>query len=68
MGTEKHQAPWTDGLVDFKDFGCFALTELGHGSNVKGIQTTAHYDPKTKEFAINTPVELATKIWIGGAA
>lgn len=50
------------------DLGCFALTELGHGSNVRGIQTTAHYDKETEEFVINSPTDLAMKFWIGGAA
>jgi acyl-CoA oxidase len=43
------------------------LTELGHGSNVKGILTTAKYDQKSKEFVINTPCKEAMKFWIGGA-
>lgn len=48
--------------------GCFALTELGHGSNVRSILTTAHYDKTKEEFIINTPNEMAMKFWIGGAS
>jgi acyl-CoA oxidase len=35
---------------------------------VRGILTTAHYDPTTKEFVINTPSDKAMKFWIGGAS
>ena len=48
--------------------GCFALTELGHGSNVRDIMTTAHYDSDRHEFIINTPNDQAMKFWIGAAA
>lgn len=51
-----------------KFFGCFAMTELGHGSNVAGLETTATWDEATDEFIINTPNLGATKWWIGGAA
>ena len=44
------------------------MTELGHGSNVRGILTTATYDHKSKEFILNTPCKEAMKFWIGGAA
>ncbi|ODV67908.1 acyl-CoA oxidase [Hyphopichia burtonii NRRL Y-1933] len=49
-------------------WGCFGMTELGHGSNVAGCETTATFDEKTDEFIINTPHIGATKWWIGGAA
>lgn len=49
-------------------YGCFGMTELGHGSNVAGCETTATFDEKTDEFVINTPNISATKWWIGGAA
>ncbi|KAK9462802.1 acyl-CoA oxidase-domain-containing protein [Lipomyces oligophaga] len=48
--------------------GCFCMTELGHGSNVAGLETTATFDPASDEFIINTPHVAATKWWIGGAA
>jgi acyl-CoA oxidase len=35
---------------------------------VRGIETIATYDSKTREFVINTPCESAQKYWIGGAA
>lgn len=49
-------------------YGCFAMTELGHGSNVAKMQTRATYDLSSDTFVINTPDLTATKWWIGGAA
>lgn len=49
-------------------WGCFGMTELGHGSNAAGVETTATFDELTDEFIINTPHIGATKWWIGGAA
>lgn len=49
-------------------YGCFGMTELAHGSNVAGLETTATFDVETDEFVINTPHIGATKWWIGGAA
>jgi len=48
--------------------GCFAMTELAHGSNVAGLETTATFDEQADEFVIHTPTISATKWWIGGAA
>lgn len=45
--------------------GCYAQTELGHGSNVAGLETTATFDIKTDEFVIHTPTIKAAKFWPG---
>ena len=41
-------------------------TELGHGSNVRGLQTTATYDKTTQEFILHSPTLRAIKWWPGG--
>lgn len=43
--------------------GCYAQTELGHGSNVRGLETTAVFDEATKTFVLDTPTLTSTKFW-----
>ncbi|XP_063665451.1 peroxisomal acyl-coenzyme A oxidase 3 isoform X3 [Pan troglodytes] len=63
-GSERHLT-YIQKIFRMEIFGCFALTELSHGSNTKAIRTTAHYDPATEEFIIHSPDFEAAKFWVG---
>ncbi|KAL6058988.1 fatty-acyl coenzyme A oxidase [Balamuthia mandrillaris] len=67
QGNQEQRAKWGLDALNMRIFGCFAMTELGHGSHVRGLETTASYDPETQEFVLNTPTVTATKWWIGAA-
>ncbi|KAF6158487.1 hypothetical protein GIB67_022084 [Kingdonia uniflora] len=67
FGTKRHHDKWLKDAENYAIKGCFAMTELGHGSNVRGIETITTYDSNTGEFVIGTPCESAQKYWIGGA-
>ncbi|KAJ7226961.1 peroxisomal oxidase [Mycena pura] len=45
--------------------GCYLQTELGHGTKVGHLETTATYIPETREFEIHSPTLSSTKWWIG---
>ncbi len=68
LGTEKHHEKYLEDTAAMRLPGCFAMSELGHGSNVRDVETTATYDAETGEFVIHTPSESARKEWIGNAA
>ncbi|KAG6460357.1 hypothetical protein O3G_MSEX011937 [Manduca sexta] len=66
QGTVEQQAYWVGRAFNLDIIGTYAQTELGHGTFVRGLETTATYDPKTKEFILNSPTLTAYKWWPGG--
>lgn len=68
LGTERHHKEYLSKAISLEMPGCFAMTETGHGSNVRDIETTATYDSERQEFIIHTPHLGARKDYIGNAA
>ncbi len=68
LGTERHHQAYVQRIINLDLLGCFAMTETGHGSDVQALETTATYDPATKEFVIDSPTPSSRKDYIGGAA
>ena len=67
LGTERHHARYLRDVGTLALPGCFAMTELGHGSNVRDIRTVARFDAAADAFVISTPDDAARKEWIGNA-
>ena len=68
LGTDRHHRRHLPAIATLELPGCYAMTETGHGSNVRDLRTTATYDPATREFVIDTPDREAVKDYIGNAA
>ncbi|XP_063835242.1 probable peroxisomal acyl-coenzyme A oxidase 1 [Ostrinia nubilalis] len=60
------QAEWLPKALSMQIIGTYAQTELGHGTFLRGLETTATYDPNTEEFVLHTPSLTAYKWWPGG--
>ncbi len=68
LGTEWHHRTFLPAISRGELLGAFAMSELGSGSNVRDLETTATFDPATDSFVIHTPHPKAHKEWIGNVA
>ena len=55
QGTTEQAAKWLGRAWKMEILGTYAQTEMGHGTFIRGLETTATYDPKAKEFVLHTP-------------
>ena len=69
LGTERHHREVLPKVASLELPGCFAMSELGHGSNVRDVETVARYDARARASSWCTRRrKLARKEWIGNAA
>ncbi|KAG0236448.1 acyl-coenzyme A oxidase [Actinomortierella wolfii] len=66
QGTDEQHAKWLPLAEKYQIIGCYAQTELGHGSNLSRLETTATFIRETDEWELNSTSFTASKWWIGG--
>jgi acyl-CoA oxidase len=59
-------AYWLPLAESGKIIGTYCQTEMGHGTFVRGLETTATFDQDADQFIIHSPTVSATKFWPGG--
>jgi acyl-CoA oxidase len=62
-GTEEQKTYWLAFAMSDKIFGTYAQTELGHGSFVRGLETTATFNQTKDEFVVHSSTISSAKFW-----
>ena len=62
---DEQKEKWLMPALSLQLIGTYAQTELGHGTNLRALETTATLDKATDEFVIHTPTVTALKWWPG---
>ena len=65
QGNDEQKAYWVPKVESWDIIGCYGQTELGHGSNVRGLECQAIWHPDSKTFEIHSPTITASKWWNG---
>ncbi|KAL6818043.1 acyl-CoA oxidase [Trichoderma sp. SZMC 28013] len=65
QASDEQQQYWLPKHGRWEVIGAYAQTEMGHGSNVRGIETEARWDPATKTFILHSPTLTSSKWWNG---
>mmetsp|Transcript_94822 Transcript_94822/g.182235 ORF Transcript_94822/g.182235 Transcript_94822/m.182235 type:complete len:702 (+) Transcript_94822:48-2153(+) len=66
QGSDEQRQKWLPAAQSYAIVGTYCQTEIGHGSDVQGLETTATYIKETEEFEIHTPTVRASKWWPQG--
>ncbi len=68
LGNDAQRKQYLAKVASLEYPGCFAMSEVGHGSNVADLETTVTWSAEKKCFVLHTPGESARKDWAGNAA
>ncbi|CAF0854889.1 unnamed protein product [Didymodactylos carnosus] len=65
MATDEQYQQYLELAKKFKIIGTYCQTELGHGSDLRRLETIAVFEHSSDSFIIDTPTITATKFWPG---
>jgi len=68
LADDEQRSRWLPLCRDWRMIGCYAQTELGHGSNVRALETTATFDKDALSdgaWRIHSPTLTSAKFWPG---
>lgn len=68
LGSEEQRQKYLPKVASLEYPGCFAMSEVGHGSNVADLETRVSWNKARQTFVLHTPGESARKDWAGNAA
>ncbi|XP_014666561.1 PREDICTED: peroxisomal acyl-coenzyme A oxidase 1-like [Priapulus caudatus] len=66
LASDEQTAKWLPLCMQLQVIAAYAQTELGHGTYLPKLETTATYDTSTEEFILNSPTLTSMKFWPGG--
>ena len=64
--SEAQKKLWLPRCMEASMFVAYAQTELGHGSNVRGLETLATFCPESDEIELHSPTLTSLKFWPTG--
>ena len=64
-GSDAQKKEWIPKIQSGEITTCYGQTELGHGSDIQSLETTAVYNEQDETFTINTPSVSSYKWWPG---
>jgi acyl-CoA oxidase len=65
MADEEQKRQFLPLAQSYRIMTTYAQTELGHGTDLRQLETEAVFDRTTDSFVLNTPTLTSTKFWPG---
>ncbi|KAJ3332437.1 acyl-Coenzyme A oxidase [Blyttiomyces sp. JEL0837] len=65
FGTDEQRTEWLPLADNLSIIGSFSMTELGHSSSLRDLETTATFDLEHDDWILHSPTLTSTKWWIG---